>query len=373
MRRIQFNNIIKDLSHKMVLIAGPRQVGKTYIAKQIAKEFKSPVYLNYDSIVDRKIIIDQSWLTKTDLLIFDELHKMAEWKNYLKGIYDTKPDHMHILVTGSARLDIYNHIGDSLAGRYFLHRLLPLSPAELKQLNITYLLEDLITKSGFPEPFFASEKVEADRWRLQYVNSLLTTDVFDFDKVQNIKALRTIFDLLRTKVGSPVSYQSLAEDVAISPMTVKKYIQIMEALYIIFRITPFSNNIARSLLKEPKIYFFDTALVNGNEGVKWENLTALCLLKHTYGKIDYLAENYALHYLRTKEQEEVDFALVKDGKIEKIIEVKSTNSELSKALLSFSKKYDLNAIQTVKELRQERMVDGIPIVKLENFLTELYL
>lgn len=373
MERVQHAHILKDLSHKMVLLTGPRQVGKTFLAKQIAKEFSASLYLNYDNLEDRKIILDQSWLERTDLLIFDELHKMPEWKNFLKGVYDTKPENTQILVTGSARLDVYNQMGDSLAGRYFLHRLLPLAPAELTQLNKPFQLEDLLTRGGFPEPFLAKEIVEANRWRFQYINSMLATDVFDFDKVQNIKAMRTIFELLRTKVGSPVSYQSIAKDVSVSPMTVKKYIQILEALYVIFLVTPFSKNIARSLLKEPKIYFFDNGLVKGDVGAKLENLVAVSLLKHVYAKMDYQAENYALHYLRTKEKEEVDFTLVKDQVMEKIIEVKNSNKDISKALFTFHQKYHVPAVQIVQELRHEKMVDGIEVIKIKRFLSELML
>lgn len=373
MKRAQYNYILNDLSKKMVLLVGPRQVGKTYLSKEIAKEFSHPLYLNYDQIDDRAIMKDHAWLPKTDLLILDELHKMPHWKNYLKGIYDTKESHLHILVTGSARLDVFNKIGDSLAGRYFLHRLLPLSPSELRQIGSSVNLESLILGGGFPEPYLTDEIIQANRWRLQYSNSLLSTDVFDFDIVQNIKALRMVFELLRSKVGSPVSYKSIAEDVAISPTTVKKYIEILEALFIIFRVTPFSKNIARSLLKEPKIYFYDNGLVRGDEGAKLENLVAICLLKHVYGKIDYHAEPYSLHYLRTKDGLEVDFALVNDGIVEKIIEVKNTAKEISPTLYAFHKKYNFPAVQLVHHLRHERQVDSINIEKVNDFLMSLFL
>ncbi|MFI4938440.1 MAG: ATP-binding protein [Candidatus Berkiellales bacterium] len=373
MRRIQTSAILKDLTHKMVLVAGPRQVGKTFMSKQIAKMYKAPLYLNYDQIEDRKIMLEQAWLPTTDLLILDELHKMPEWKNFLKGVYDTKPDPMAVLVTGSARLDIFTHIGDSLAGRYFLHRLLPLSPAELTQLDLPVDLQALIEKSGFPEPYIAKEQVDVNRWRLQYITSLLSTDVFEFDKVQNLGAVRTLFELLRTKIGSPISYQSIAQDVGISPMTVKKYIQILEALYVIFQVTPYSKNIGRSLLKEPKVYFFDTGLVKGDDGAKLENLIAGCLLKHVYAKVDYKGENYALHYLRTKDKQEVDFALVKDDTVELMIEVKKSSKEISKSLYDFHKKYGFPAVQVVQDLRQERMVDAIKLVKADRFLSELML
>ena len=194
MDRIQTSYVVKDLAKKMVLLAGPRQVGKIYISKQIAKKYKHPVYLNYDNAADRRVIHESAWLESTDLLILDELHKMFRWKNFLKGLYDTKSSHLSILVTGSARLDIFNKVGDSLAGRYFLHRLLPLSPSELRQLDKPIHFEDLLIKGGFPEPYLAENLIEANRWRLQYSNSILTTDVFDFfDKVENISALRSIF------------------------------------------------------------------------------------------------------------------------------------------------------------------------------------
>jgi predicted AAA+ superfamily ATPase len=373
MNRIQKQMILKDLEKKMVLLVGPRQAGKTWLAKAIAQEFPRSVYLNYDQVQDREIIHAQSWLPTTDLLIFDELHKMNDWKNYLKGVYDTKPASMRILVTGSARLDIYDQLGDSLAGRYFRHRLLPFSLAELYQLNQPLDIDKLIARGGFPEPYLANDAVEADRWRLQYINSLLSTDIFEIDRVYQVKTMQLVFNLLRNRVGSPISYQSLAEDVAASPTTIKRYIQILEALFIVFKVTPYSKNIARSLLKEPKIYFFDTGLVQADEGIKLENLVAVSLLKHAYAKTDYLAQEYAVHYLRTKDGDEVDFALVKNNAIEQIIEVKLANRQVNKSLASFHEKYNYPAVQLVKFLRNEQVRDNIEIVNAESYLSKLFL
>lgn len=373
MERAQKNAILRDLEKKMVLIAGPRQAGKTTLAKSIAKEFPSSVYLNYDRAEDRKILREEAWLSSANLLIFDEIHKMPKWKNYLKGVYDTKPKNQKILVTGSARLEIFNRVGDSLAGRYFLHHLMPLSPAECEKMGVKYTINRFLERGGFPEPFLAENLIDANRWRLQYVDSLLRTDVLDFENIQNINAIRLVFELLREKVGSPVSYTSLAEDAAISPNTVKKYIQILEALYIVFRITPFSNNIARSLLKEPKIYFFDTGLVKGDEGAIFENFMATCLLKHVLAKVDYQAEEYVLHYLRTKEKHEVDFALVRQKRVETLIEVKLSNHSINPALLYFHEKYHHPALQIVKELKHERKEKDIQILRADSFLKSLYL
>lgn len=373
MKRPQKQNILNDLSKKMVLLVGPRQSGKTWLAKDIAKEFQNSVYLNYDQLIDQKIIHDQSWLPSTDLLIFDELHKMPGWKNYLKGVFDTKPDSMRLLVTGSARLDVYDTLGDSLAGRYFRHRLMPLSLAELNQVNEPLDLDKLIERGGFPEPYLADNIIEANRWRLQYINSLLSTDIFDIEIIHNIKAMRLVFQLLRSRVGSPISYKSIAEDVGVSPTTVKKYIQVLEALFIIFPVHPYSKNIARSLLKEPKIYFFDTGLVEGDVGAKLENMVAVSLLKSVYTKIDNTAENHHLYYLRTKDGKEVDFALAVNEEIEMIIEVKTTDTTPSSSLLGFHKKYNYPAVQLVKSLRNEHQQKGVQILKAEKFLSQLYL
>jgi hypothetical protein len=373
MRRIQTTAILNDLDKKMVLLVGPRQAGKTWLAKHIAQNFPSSLYLNYDQINDRPVIQAQNWLPNTELVILDELHKMPDWKNYLKGLYDTKPQGMRLLVTGSSRLDIFNHVGDSLAGRYFRHRLLPLSPAELQQAGMPVDLDKLLRRGGFPEPYLADNDIDAERWRLQYMNSLLSTDIFEFESIQHINAMQLIFNLLRQRVGSPISYQSLAEDVAVSPTTVKKYIEILEAIYIIFRVTPYSNNISRSLLKEPKIYFFDTALVEGDEGAKLENLVANCLLKHVCAKYDYEAAEYALHYLRTKDGDEVDFAVVNKGEIEKMIEVKSSNHKLAPGLIKFHRKYGYPAVQVVKNMRHELVQNGIEVIRAENFLRGLLL
>ncbi len=373
MQRAQESAILKDLEKKMVLLTGPRQAGKTTLAKSIAKNFNNTLYLNYDSASDRKILINESWLPSTELLIFDEIHKMDKWKNYLKGIFDTKPTGQKILVTGSARLDVFREAGDSLAGRYFLHRLLPLSPSECSQMHTPYTLDRFMERGGFPEPFLALDALEADRWRKGYVDSLLREDVLNFENIQNVKSIRLLFDLLRERVGAPLSYSSIAEDLQIAPNTVKKYIQILEALFIIFRITPYSNNIARSLLKEPKLYFFDIALVKGDGGARFENLVALSLLKDIFAKTDAYGKTYELKYLQTKEKQEVDFAIIKEDSIESIVEAKISDRIAAPGIKHFHSKYQLPAFQLVKELKKEYQDNGVAIVDARHYLDKLFL
>ncbi|MBS0586276.1 MAG: ATP-binding protein [Verrucomicrobia bacterium] len=373
MERFQKKAILADLNKKMVLLSGPRQAGKTTLAKEIGAHFSSSIYLNYDRLEDRKILKQEAWLPTTELLIFDELHKMPKWKNYLKGVYDTKLPSQKILVTGSARLEVFQQVGDSLAGRFFLHRLLPLSPAECLKVGTPFPITRFLERGGFPEPFLAEDPVDSERWRLQYVDSLLRVDVLEFDNIQNLKAIQLLFTLLRERVGSPVSYQSLSEDIGVSPNTVKKYIQILEALYIVFRVTPFSKNIARSLLKEPKIYFFDTGLVVGDSGARFENFIALSLLKHTYAKVDYEAKLYTLHYLSTKERQEVDFALVNNKTVETIIETKYHDTQISPSLRHFHEKYNFKAVQVVESCKREYVDKKIEVLSGKTLTESLFL
>jgi len=372
MLRTQQQFITQDLAQKMVLITGPRQVGKTYLAQEIAKGFQKSVYLNYDFFEDRDIIRNAGWLPDTELLILDELHKMEGWKNYLKGVYDTKPGNLKIIVTGSARLDMLRRSGDSMAGRFFTHRLNPLSLVELPE-DAEKNLELLLTRGGFPEPYLAETEDEANRWRMQYVDGLIRNDILDFEKVHDFKAIQLTLEMLRHRVGSSLSFASLARDIHCSPNTIKRYVEIFEALFIIFRVTPYHRNIARSLLKEPKIYFYDTGMVKGNEGIRFENLVACSLLKHLNAIEDYEGKRAELKYLRTKEKKEVDFALVVEDRPITLVETKLSDATASPTLKYFNRKYGFPAVQVIKNLRQERIADLVELRKGVNFLKTLKL
>ncbi|MBW1790348.1 MAG: ATP-binding protein, partial [Deltaproteobacteria bacterium] len=307
-----------------------------------------------------------------ELLILDELHKMGDWKNYLKGVYDTRRPQLQILVTGSARLDTLRHKGDSLVGRFFRHRLNPLSLKEISNATEA-TLDALIRRGGFPEPFLAEDDREADRWRLQYVDGLIRLDILDFEKIHDLRAMQLTLDLLRQRVGSPLSYSSLARDVQCAPNTIRKYLEILEALFIVFRLTPHHRNIARSLVKEPKIYFYDTGMVSGNDGIRFENMMAVSLLKHVNALEDIYGKRASLHYIRTKEKKEVDFVLLVENKPVGLIEAKLTETKISPSLRYFHQKYAIPAVQVVRHIRTERMVDGIELRRAFDYLSSLVL
>jgi len=373
MNRYLEQGIVSDLQKKMVFVTGPRQVGKTYLAKTLQSQFKTPIYCNYDDLDDAVIIRDRLWPQQSDLIIFDEIHKMKDWKKFLKGTYDTRSQEQAMLVTGSARLETFRQTGDSLAGRYFHYRLNPLSVKELSQdFEPSEALSKLNSLGGFPEPFLSGSAEEASRWRRQYYIDLVREDILDFSKIQEIRTIRILLEMLRKRVGSPISYTSLAGDLQVSPNTVRKYISILESLYIIFIVRPFNKNIARAILKEPKIYFYDSGYVDMDEGTRLENTVGVCLLKHVQYLQDSQGRMIDLHYIRTKEGKEIDFAISENGDLTHGIEVKLSEKEISSSLRYFSEKLlGVKMVQVVHNLRREREDRNIAVVLAGKWLSQL--
>ena len=367
MERRILEAIVTDLAKKMVFVSGPRQVGKTWLSRRIAQRFRSPLYLTWDNVEDRRVIEKQQWSPSADLLIFDEIHKMPAWKGFLKGVFDTKPEGTAILVTGSARLDTFRQTGESLAGRFFHHRLYPVTPAEAAWAQTARPLDHFVERGGFPEPFLAPDLGDARRWRRFYLDGLIREDILSFDAIRDLRAMNLLVELLRARVGSPLSYQSLAEDLAVAPNTVRKYLDVLDALYITFRVYPHQRSIARALSQQPKVYFFDTGLVTQSPGAQLENHVALSLAAALANAEDRDGIPRSLRYLRTKEHKEVDFVLTAEDNPLLMVEVKRSDRALSPALVYFHARYGIPAVQLVGELRQE-LYGEIPIVRAQDWL-----
>lgn len=301
MKRVYTSYIKKFTSRKISLISGPRQVGKATLSKMLEKNFQ---YLNFDDSDDRHILREKSWDRSKNQIIFDEIHKMKEWKRWLKGIYDKEGIPPELTVTGSARLDMYKKFGDSLAGRFFHYRIHPLDLKELyyidSKINLDEALEKLLITSGFPEPFLEGEKSFYQKWKKTHLDIILRQDLIDQEDVRDIKSIEILIDLLQERVGSPISYSSLTNDLKVSDKTVKRWLSILENLYVVFKITPFHKNIARSNTKRPKYYFYDVARVKGDRGAKLENLVASSLYKDVQFQQDCEGRDVELFYLAKK-------------------------------------------------------------------------
>ena len=375
MQRYIQSLITKDLNKKMVFVTGPRQAGKTTLSQALIADSKSGQYLNYDIADDRAIIERRAWNPRASLLVLDEIHKMPMWKNWLKGVYDGKLNNQKILVTGSARLDTFRRAGDSLAGRFFSLRLHPISVREWCSetgADPDNALAHLMIRGGFPEPCLAESDAAAQRWRRQYFDGLVRNDILDFSRLQDVQAMRLFTEMLRSRVGSPLSLASIARDLHIAPTTLKKYLDILEALYIVFTVKPWHRNIARATLQAPKVYFYDTGLVIGDEGLRFENLVACALLKHVEFQYDTLGKETALHYVRTKDGAEVDFAISEGEQLSDLIECKLSDSGPHRALLRFSEQFPAaRAVQLVRNLRNESQEQAVSILRAAHWLFDL--
>ena len=364
-----------DLERKPLLLTGPRQIGKTTLARQLMGRFDPCQYLNWDVAGDRAILQRQSWNPRAKLLVMDEIHKMRGWKSWLKGVVDGRPPEQSLLVTGSASMDTFRQGGDSLAGRYFALRLHPISVREWcaqQGGSPDHALTRLLERGGFPEPCLAADAAWADRWRAQYFTDLVREDVLEFSRVHEINTLRLFVELLRERLGSPLSLASIARDLAVAPATLKRYLDILQALYIVFTVQPWHKNIGRAILQTPKVYFFDSGVVKGDDGIRFENAVAAMLLKHVHFLQDSQGKAVGLHYLRTKDGAEVDFALSDNQELTHLIECKWADAAPHRALKRFAEQFpQAEAVQLVRDLRQYEFRAPLRITHAADWLAHL--
>jgi len=349
------SHILDDLKRKMVFVGGPRQVGKTTLAKAIlTSNYPDGRYLNWDFDEDRQDILQKRWSTDNPLLIFDELHKLPKWKGWIKGIYDVSHNLHSFLITGSARLDVYRRGGDSLLGRYHYWRLHPFTLDEIpKGISPKDAFKRLMTLGGFPEPFLEGDERSARRWRRERFDRVLREDVRDLEPVRDIQLLSIFLDLLRHRVGGLVVLSNLAGDLEISPKTAKAWLETLERMYLVFSVRPYTKSLPRAVRKPPKVYFFDNGDVLGDEGARFENLVATSLLKRLHYLEDSQGYKYELRYIRDKEGREVDFAIVKEGELEELIEVKYSDDSIARSLSYYADRLNpKKAIQIVSEIKR---------------------
>jgi predicted AAA+ superfamily ATPase len=227
-------------------------------------------------------------------------------------------------------------------------------------------------RGGFPKPCLAETAEDADRWRRQYFTDLIREDVVEFSRLHEINAMRLFVEMLRERVGSPLSLASIARDLAVAPNTLKRYLDILQALYIVFTVPPWHDNVARAILRAPKVYFFDTGLVHGDDGARFENAVAAMLMKHCHFRQDAKGKEAGLHYLRTKDGAEVDFALSENQYLTHLIECKLTDNTVHRPLATFANRFpDATALQLVRDLRQEEARPPVSIVDAARWLAKL--
>jgi hypothetical protein len=379
--------ILKDLTDKMVFIGGPRQVGKTTLARDlVANHFKHTGYYNWDNRQDRRNIMQSNWHGDAELIILDEIHKYKKWKSLIKGEYDKLKHKYHFLITGSARLDLYRKGGDSMLGRYHYYRLHPFTMAEMtgrksvpnifeeipiSTQNNQELLLSLDKFGGFPEPFLKQNTRVLRRWHREKVDRLFREDIRDIEPVRDIVNMQLLGDLLPDRAGSSLSLNSLREDLEVSHRAISNWMNILESFYYCFRIYPFVAQNFRSLKKEAKLYLWDWSELD-HEPARFENCIASHLLKLIHYLQDWEGYKAQLYYLRSIEKKEVDFLVTIDERPWFAVEAKINEINASPPLFYFRDKLKIPfAYQVIKQQGVDSYTNGVRIVSAEKFLAGL--
>ena len=379
--------IWQELSREknMIFLAGPRQVGKTTLSKIISRDFVNNLYFNWDIPQDKVRLVKNpiffQELKRRDpsipLIIFDEIHKYKDWKNYLKGVYDQFSESYQFLVSGSGRLDIYQKGGDSLAGRYFLFHLWPFTISELggrnlfiddfldNPLQISMEKSEMLKKkwvrlsklSGFPEPYLANRTAIYRRWSNIYSQQLIREDIRDLTGIKSVGDMETLYFLLPFKVGSPLSVPSFVNDLKVSYNSIRGWLAVFERFFLTFSIPPWTARIARAIQKERKVYLWDAPRIE-DPSAQFENMVAMELWRAVTNWNDLGYGQFSLHFIKNKEKQEVDFLIANRNKPVVMIEAKISETQPSLPLKKFQKTLNIPAVQLTDEDKGYRMVSN---------------
>ena len=388
-----FANHFAD-NRQMILLSGPRQVGKTTVAKAM-----SDLYLNWDRRGDRNLLLkgedEVARVAGLDvhravlpLVVFDGLHHYPKWRQFLKGYFDTYGEDSRTLVTGSARLEMKKRgKGDSLMGRYFPFRMNPLSVGELLRpvmptAHIAMPKElpendwrALVEFGGFPEMFRSRSAAFAVRWRRLRREQLVRIDIANETDIRDLDQLDALAEILAQRSGQQIVYSSLAADVQTNEVTVRQWLTTLSSFFYGFMVRPWFRNVANSIRKTPKWYMRDWSGIK-DVGARNETMVACHLLKAVETWTDMGFGDYGLFYLRDKNKKEVDFLVAKDGEPWMLVEVKTSDVQASSALKGMQSQLGVDlALQVVAELPYENINCFVPrkavVVPMRTFLSQL--
>ena len=378
--------ISTDLASKMVLLAGPRQVGKTTLARQILSTWPQGVYLSWDNRADRRDIRAARWPGGPALVVLDELHKWKGWKRWLKGEYDKHQPATRFLVTGSARLDVYRRGGDSLQGRYHHYRLHPFSHNEARGQRPAApapgeplaagtgskdMVDALMRYGGFPEPFLAQSDRQHRRWQKERLDRFFREDVRDLEAVRDLSSIEILADLIAERVASPLSLNALREDLEVSHRAVTHWVDILERLYYLVRVRPFAATTIRGLHKRSKAYLWDWSQATMT-GPRFENLVALHLLKFCHWLQDTEGFDVDLRYVRDRTGREIDFLVTVNRKPWFAVDARVSDTAIDPSLVYFRDRLKIPfAYQVVLQSPRDFVEKGVRCLPAAAFLSGL--
>lgn len=373
---------------KMAFIAGPRQVGKTTLARVLVADTRN--YFLHDDEAFRR-----AWAKSPTAaiagrgggpIVLDEIHKDRAWKRKLKGLYDQPGSRLPIIVTGSARMGYYRKGGDSLLGRYLPYQLHPFSVGERASpprpdavlgdyAEATYPWSDLLRLGGFPEPLIGGRVNLAQRWSRLRLDRLVFEDSRDIRQIGDLRALATLVELLPERVGSLLSVNALHQDVGKAYATVRAWVELLDILYFSFTVRPYAHRLRRVVKAEPKLYLYDILRIPERElGKRRENLAALHLLKACHYWTDTAQGEFELRFVRDKDGREIDFLVLRDKAPWMAIECKSGATDPARNLVHFSELLRVpHRIQLVSEEGHDRFFAAakVRVINYERFFAAL--
>ena len=334
----------------VVSIIGPRQVGKTTLAKQIMSESaKQTLYLDLElqsdlfKLNDAELFLSQH---SEKLIVIDEVQNKKELYPLLRALVDRTREPGQFLLLGSASPELIRHSSESLAGRIAYHQL---HPFDLTEIPDAVLQNDLWVKGGFPNVLFAKNDELARRWMENFISTYLNRDLLQLGLNASPKIIRNLWTMMAHLNGQLLNVSTISNSLGVTTPTVKRYIDFLEEAFLLKSLYPFSWNMSKRLVKAPKVYLTDTGILHHLSGVtdlinlsgnpivgnSWESFVVNQLLALKKNQVE-------LYFYRTHQGTEVDLVFTRGLQVIATAEIKYSNSpQLTKGnFLAFD---DLNA------------------------------
>jgi len=361
-------NISDNLSHgKVIIIYGPRRVGKTTLIKHIFEKNNKPyLYLSCEqNRIKDQLVPDELRLKEVisghQNIVFDEAQYLDNPGLILKILIDTFPN-LNMIASGSSSFELAGKVQEPLTGRSLPYYLLPLSWNELYKvygpINLNFYLEQTLRFGSYPEVIQYATNDEKANYLQQLSNDYLYKDILVFDRVKESKKLRDLLVAISLQLGSEVSYNELANTLGIDRKTVENYVDLLEKTFVVFRLYPFSRNLRASINRKVKIYFYDVgvrnALINNfntldlraDRGALFENYAIVEIIKQNKNRL-YKSNFY---FWRTYSQKEIDLIEEREGKIFGYEFKYAAKSKVSKStLLEFQKAYPESTVKNISK------------------------
>jgi predicted AAA+ superfamily ATPase len=339
-KRIKINEIVDSLAFFPVVgIIGPRQVGKTTLAKQLEKVIsKQMIYLDLENPRDLAKLQDPVLYFEDNIdkcIILDEIQNTPYLFPIIRSMVDLKREAARFIILGSASPDLIRDTSESLAGRIAYIELTPFNLIEVYQPNIQ---DSLWLKGGYPDAFLSPKIKFVEQWHYNYIKTYVERDLPNLGLTTDKHTLTKLFQMLSHFHGDLLNYNTLSKSLGLSVNTIKKYISFFENAFLIRLLQPFHTNIKKRLIKSPKVYVRDSGILHYLQNIsEKEDLYGNPLIGNSWEGfvieqiVELLPQKYQVYFYRTQNGAECDLVIAKSQKPLISLEIKySSSPKLSK-------------------------------------------